>query len=58
VELTDLAYSARLMEMGVLPGSLVKLIRKAPFGCPLYLQVGPHFLAIREKEATHIVIAS
>ena len=52
----DEALSAKCLEMGCLPGYNVKLIRKAPFGCPIYLKVGKNFLALREEEARNVVL--
>ncbi|WP_020532502.1 FeoA family protein [Flexithrix dorotheae] len=52
----DETLSVKLLEMGFLPGSEVKLIRTAPFGCPLYLKVGKNFLALRRKEAVNVIL--
>ncbi|MEM1137495.1 MAG: FeoA family protein [Bacteroidota bacterium] len=34
------------------------LIRKAPFGCPIYLKIGKNYLALREEEAQNVVLKS
>ena len=52
----DEALSAKCLEMGCLPGYPVKLIRKAPFGCPMYFKIGKNYLALREEEAHNVVL--
>ncbi len=32
--------SARLLELGVLPGVVVRVVRRSPFGCPVEVDVG------------------
>jgi ferrous iron transport protein A len=44
------------MEMGVLPGTVVELIRRAPLGDPLELCLRGYRLSIRESEARHIEV--
>lgn len=41
----------RLMEMGLLPGTAVKVVRVAPLGDPLELRVRSYALSIRRSEA-------
>lgn len=41
----------RLMEMGLVPGTTVEVVRRAPLGDPLYLKVRGYHLSIREHEA-------
>jgi Fe2+ transport system protein FeoA len=42
---------ARLLEMGLVPGTTVELVRRAPLGDPIYLNVRGYHLSIREHEA-------
>ena len=44
----------RLMELGVLCGEPVQMVRKAPFGDPLEIRVADTDLAIRREEADKI----
>ncbi len=44
----------RLMEMGLVPGTPVTVVRRAPLGDPLYLKVRGHPLSIRDHEADQI----
>lgn len=41
----------RLMEMGVIPGVSVSMIKSAPFGDPLEIRVRGYSLALRRNEA-------
>ncbi len=50
----DLATS--LLAMGVLPGSKIRVIRKAPFGRTVYVAVDQQNLALRQQELEAIVI--
>lgn len=46
----------KLLEMGCLPGNIVKLLQVAPFGDPLYLDVNGSHLAIRMETARNITV--
>lgn len=48
--------SKRLMEMGIVPGVSIKVIKTAPWGCPLQISVRGYHLAIRRSEADTIAI--
>ena len=50
------AVARRLMEMGVVPGVSVRVVKTAPFGCPLEIKVRGYNLAIRRSEAQTIEI--
>lgn len=59
---TILEYSngfiaCKLMAMGLLPGSPVELVRKSPFGNTLYIRSGNHQVALRDNEASSIIVA-
>ena len=54
----DSPISKRLMEMGVVPGVSVKVIKTAPFGCPLEIRVRGYHLALRKSEAENIQVKS
>lgn len=47
----------RLMEMGVVPGVEVRLVKSAPFGDPIEIRLLGYNLAIRRNEAASIEIA-
>ena len=46
----------KLIEMGCLPGSIVKLIQIAPFGDPLYFNINDSHVAIRKETAAEVTI--
>jgi Fe2+ transport system protein FeoA len=47
---------ARLMEMGMLPGAVVEVVRLAPLGDPIDLKVRGYHLSIRKHEADMICV--
>ncbi|MBV6654030.1 MAG: ferrous iron transport protein A [Mameliella sp.] len=47
---------SKLMAMGVLPGSQIEYIRKAPFGGGCYIKVDNFLLGLRKTEAASIVL--
>jgi Fe2+ transport system protein FeoA len=48
------AVARRLMEMGLLPGTAVSVVRVAPLGDPLEVELRSYSLSIRRKEAAAI----
>ena len=49
--------SRRLMEMGLLPGTRVETIRRAPFGDPLKIRLRGYLLSLRLADASKIALA-
>lgn len=47
---------ARLMEMGLLPGTPVELVRFAPLGDPVEIKVRGYHLTLRRHEAEQILV--
>ena len=45
------AYRAKLLALGLLPGTLFQVIRKAPLGDPIELQIRGYRLTLRQGEA-------
>jgi len=50
------AFRCRLMEMGLLPGTAVRLVRRADTGGVLELEVRGSRLTVRHGEARHLVV--
>jgi len=48
--------SRRLMEMGLLPGTRVRIVRVAPLGDPIELRVRNYSLSVRRAEAAKITV--
>ena len=44
----------RLMEMGLIPGVAVRMVKSAPFGDPLEINVRGYSLALRRNEAESV----
>lgn len=57
-EVVDHPLKTRLLEMGFRKGKEVKLIRVAPFGDPLLVELSGYRLMIRKKEAQLIKFSS
>lgn len=50
------ATARRLFEMGLLPGTRVRVVRRAPLGDPIELRVRNYSLSIRLEEASRIEV--
>lgn len=50
----DIKIRRRLFDMGVTPGALVKLKKKAPLGDPLQVTIRGYELTLRKVEASCI----
>ena len=44
----------RLYALGIIPGSLLEILRFAPLGDPMQVKVGGSFISIRKAEANII----
>jgi ferrous iron transport protein A len=54
----DPQVTRRLMELGLVPGTPVELVRRAPLGDPIELAVRGVHLSLRRTEASHIHVAT
>lgn len=52
------AHRPRLMEMGLLVGTKVELVRFAPLGDPVEIKVRGYNLTLRKSEAEQILVTS
>ena len=50
------ALRRRLMEMGLLEGSRLRVVKFAPSGDPIEIQVNDYFLSLRRSEAARIIV--
>lgn len=57
VGFTDGVISLKLMEMGCLPGSTIKMNFAAPFGDPISYDIAGYNLSLRISEASCILIS-
>ena len=44
----------RLMEMGIVPGAVVRVVNSAPLGDPLHIFVRNYHLALRREDARSV----
>ena len=56
-DFTDNNIAVKLLILGFLPGSLISLVRKSPFGGAYYFNVNGNRIALRKKEAETIVVS-
>ena len=50
------ALRLRLLDMGLIPGTQVKLVKVAPMGDPIQIQVRGYELTIRREDAGKITL--
>lgn len=53
---TEKQYRRRLLSLGVTSGVEFKVIRVAPLGCPVQIEVRGTSLTLRKEEAGHLVL--
>jgi ferrous iron transport protein A len=53
----DVAIARRLMELGLVPGTSVEVVRRAPLGDPVELRLRQGHLSIRRSEALNIHVS-
>lgn len=51
------SVSKRLMEMGIVPGIKIRVVKAAPFGDPIELRVRGYSLALRISEAESVNVS-
>jgi len=51
---TDLFYRRRLLSLGVTRGVEILVVRVAPLGCPVQIEVRGTSLALRKDDACHL----
>ena len=56
IDATD-AHGLRLMEMGVIPGATMRVVKAAPLGDPIQVCLRDYHLALRRSEARSISVA-
>ena len=56
LEFSNEEMSSKFLEIGCRPKSPIQLVRKGPGGKTMYYKVNGHAFALREEEATHIIL--
>lgn len=52
--LTSAAYRQRLLSLGVTKGVEILVVRVAPLGCPVQIDVRGTSIALRKEDAIHL----
>lgn len=52
------AIAVRLLEMGLVPGAEVALVKRAPMGDPMEIRVRDYHLSLRRAEAERVVLVA
>lgn len=55
-QINDSELSNYFIEMGLIPGEKIKLVRTAPFGDPMLVEVAGFRLSIRKQEASAVEV--
>ena len=53
----DLTLQSRLVEMGILPGVEIRLLKKGPFNGPIEIKVRCYEVVLRYKDAMQINVS-
>lgn len=53
---TNENLACKLLDIGVRPGSVLRIVRKAPFGRSWYVKIDRHCIALRKQELACILI--
>ena len=52
----DLNLQSRLVEMGILPGVEIRLIKKAPFKGPIEFKIRGYEVSLRYRDAEQVLV--
>ncbi|MFT4059040.1 MAG: FeoA family protein [Legionella sp.] len=53
---TDIQYRRRLLSLGVTCGAEFVVVRTAPLGCPMQIEIRGTSLTLRKEEASQLVV--
>ncbi|KGP62640.1 iron transporter FeoA [Legionella norrlandica] len=53
---TDMQYRRRLLSLGITCGIEFSVVRIAPLGCPVQIEVRGTFLTLRKDEASQLIL--
>lgn len=53
---TDIQYKHRLLSLGITCGVEILIVRLAPLGCPVQIEVRGTSLTLRKEEASHLIL--
>lgn len=53
---TPASYRRRLLSLGITRGVAFSVVRIAPLGCPIQIEVRGTALSLRKEEAQHLIV--
>ena len=53
---SEIKSKARLMEMGLLPGTIIRIVKQAPFSGAIEVKVRDYYLSLRKEDAGNIIV--
>jgi|TARA_Y100000294_G_scaffold93567_1_gene87103 Fe2+ transport system protein FeoA len=53
---SEIKSKARLMEMGLLPGTIIRIIKQAPFSGAIEIKVRDYYLSLRPEDIGNITV--
>ena len=53
---SEIKSKARLMEMGLLPGMIIRIVKQAPFRGAVEVKVRDYYLSLRPEDTDNIIL--
>ena len=53
---SEIKSKARLVEMGLLPGTIIRIVKQAPFSGAIEVKVRDYYLSLRPKDIGNIIV--
>jgi ferrous iron transport protein A len=53
---SEIKSKARLLEMGLLPGTEIRIVKQAPFNGAVEVKVRDYYLSLRSVDAGNIIV--
>ena len=53
---SEIKSKERLVEMGLLPGTIIRIVKQAPFSGAVEIKVRDYYLSLRKEDAGNIIV--
>ena len=53
---SEIKSKARLVEMGLLPGTIIRIVKQAPFSGTVEIKVRDYYLSLRLEDIGNIIV--
>ena len=53
---SEIKSKARLVEMGLLPGTVIRIVKHAPFNGAVEVKVRDYYLSLRPEDTDNIIV--